>query len=174
MKKLEISLPRNERDDELVRDIKDATQLFLNELMSKRLQNTLKIKINVRKTTVKKGWGKDCGGVHLADPMGSKPNKEHKILIHYGTNIMSTLAHELVHVYQIATKKYQQRFWKSDGQLHVRWNGKELGLKEKIPYRQRPWEIEAFDLQDKLHSKWKSKLINQMYLISKQQAEQSA
>ena len=51
MKKLEISLPRNERDQELVDDLTEATNLFLSELVSKRLQNTLKIKIHVRKTT---------------------------------------------------------------------------------------------------------------------------
>ena len=174
MTKLQISLPRNERDDQLVKDIEDATQLYLNELMSKRLQNTLKIKIHVRRTTVKKKWGQNCEGVHLANAKGSAPDKDHKIIIHSDSDIFETLAHELVHVKQIATKQYQQRWWKSDGQLHVRWEGKELGLKAKIPYRQRPWEIEAFNLEGKLLSKWKNRLINQMYLISKQQAEQSA
>jgi|TARA_R100001460_G_scaffold15891_2_gene34920 hypothetical protein len=174
MKKLEISLPRNERDQELVNDLTEATKLFLGELVSKRLQNTLKIKIHVRRTTVKKKWGQNCEGVHLANAKGSDPDKDHKIIIHSESDIFETLAHELVHVKQIATKQYQQRWWKSDGELHTRWEGKELGPKRRIPYRQRPWEIEAFNLEGKLLSKWKNRLIDRLYLISKKQAEQSA
>ena len=174
MKKLEISLPRNERDQELVDDLTEATKFFLGELISKRLQNTLKIKIHVRKTTVKKKWGDNCQGVHLANAKGSDPEKNHKIIIDHTADIFKTLAHELVHVKQIATKQYQQRWWKSDNELHTRWEGKELGPKRRIPYRQRPWEIEAFDLDNKLHNKWKDILINRLYLIAKKQAEQSA
>jgi len=174
MKKLEISLPRNERDQELVDDLTEATNLFLNELVSKRLQNTLKIKIHVRKTTVKKSFGQSCDGFHTVTPSGSNPEKDHKIVIDQSSNIFEVLAHELVHVKQIATKQYQKRWWKSDNELHTRWEGKELGPKRHIPYRQRPWEIEAFDLQHKLYSKWKDILINRIYLISKKQAEQSA
>ena len=174
MKKLEISLPRNERNQELVDDLTEATNLFLSELVSKRLQNTLKIKIHVRRTTVKKKWGQNCEGVHLANAKGSDPDKDHKIIIHSESDIFETLAHELVHVKQIATKQYQQRWWKSDGELHTRWEGKELGPKRRIPYRQRPWEIEAFNLEGKLLSKWKNRLIDRLYLISKKQAEQSA
>tara|TARA_S200002703_G_scaffold152558_1_gene153080 strand:+ start:413 stop:919 length:507 start_codon:yes stop_codon:yes gene_type:complete len=168
MKKLEISLPRNERDQELVNDLTEATNLFLSELVSKRLQNTLKIKIHVRKTTIK------SEGVHLANAKGSDPDKYHKIIIHNDSDIFETLAHELVHVKQIATKQFQQRWWKSDNELHARWEGKELGPKRRIPYRQRPWEIEAFNLEGKLLSKWKNRLIDRLYLTYKKQAEQSA
>lgn len=168
MKKLEISLPRNERDQELVDDLTEATNLFLSELVSKRLQNTLKIKIHVRKTTIK------SEGVHLANAKGSDPDKYHKIIIHNDSDIFETLAHELVHVKQIATKQFQQRWWKSDNELHARWEGKELGPKRRIPYRQRPWEIEAFNLEGKLLSKWKDRLIDRLYLTYKKQAEQSA
>tara|TARA_E500000318_G_C3500673_1_gene188228 strand:+ start:404 stop:910 length:507 start_codon:yes stop_codon:yes gene_type:complete len=168
MKKLEISLPRNERDQELVDDLTEATNLFLSELVSKRLQNTLKIKIHVRKTTIK------SEGVHLANAKGSDPDKYHKIIIHNDSDIFETLAHELVHVKQIATKQFQQRWWKSDNELHARWEGKELGPKRRIPYRQRPWEIEAFNLEGKLLSKWKNRLIDRLYLTYKKQAEQSA
>lgn len=168
MKKLEISLPRNERDQELVNDLTEATNLFLSELVSKRLQNTLKIKIHVRKTTIK------SEGVHLANAKGSDPDKYHKIIIHNDSDIFETLAHELVHVKQIATKQFQQRWWKSDNELHARWEGKELGPKRRIPYRQRPWEIEAFNLEGKLLSKWKDRLIDRLYLTYKKQAEQSA
>lgn len=168
MKKLEISLPRNERDQELVNDLTEATKLYLGELISKRLQNTLKIKIHVRKTTIK------SEGVHLANAKGSDPDKYHKIIIHNDSDIFETLAHELVHVKQIATKQFQQRWWKSDNELHARWEGKELGPKRRIPYRQRPWEIEAFNLEGKLLSKWKNRLIDRLYLTYKKQAEQSA
>jgi hypothetical protein len=173
-KKLEISLPRNERDESLVQDLTEATNLFLSELVSKRLQNTLKIKIHVRKTTVKKTWGKDCEGVHLADAKGSTPDKEHKIIIHNDSDIFETLAHELVHVKQIATKQYQQRWWKSDGELHTRWEGKELGPKRSIPYRERPWEIEAFEKEKVLVRKWRTRLINRIYLKELERSQKVA
>jgi len=174
MKKLEISLPRNERDQELINDLTEATKLYLGELISKRLQNTLKIKIHVRKTTVKKSFGQSCEGFHTVKPSGSNPEKDHKIVIDQNSDIFEVLAHELVHVKQIATKQLQKRWWKSDNELHARWEGKELGPKRHIPYRQRPWEIEAFNLEGKLLSKWKNRLIDRLYLISKKQAEQSA
>jgi hypothetical protein len=174
MKKLEISLPRNERDQSLVNDIEEATKLFLGELISKRLQNTLKIKIHVRKTTVKKTWGKNCEGVHLADAKGSTPDKEHKIIIDHNSDIFETLAHELVHVKQIATKQYQQRWWKSDGQLHTRWEGKELGPKTSIPYRERPWEIEAFEKEKVLIKKWRSLTLYKLYLSEVERSKKVA
>ena len=163
-KKLEISLPRNERDATLVADLTEATNLFLGELVSKRLQNTLKIKIHVRKTTVKKIWGSNCEGVHIANAKGSAPDKEHKIVIDHNADIFETLAHELVHVKQIATKQYQQRYWKSDGQLHARWEGKELGPKQSIPYKERPWEIEARAKEKVLVKKWHDIVWNKIYL----------
>ena len=174
MKKLEISLPRNERDESLVNDIEEATKLFLGELISKRLQNTLKIKIHVRKTTVKKSFGQSCDGFHTVTPSGSNPEKDHKIVIDQSSDIFEVLAHELVHVKQIATKQYQKRWWKSDGELHVRWEGKELGPKRRIPYRQRPWEIEAFEKQDILVKKWRKRLVNQIYLRELERSQKVA
>jgi hypothetical protein len=162
--KLQVSLPRNERNIELVQDIEKAAKFFLDKLISKRLQNTLSIKIHVRKTTL----GADVNGVHFSDANGCDRQREHKIVLRDNDwNMFETLAHELVHVQQSASKRLQYRYWKSDHQLHVRWEGKELGKKNLIPYRQRPWEVEAFDLAAKLHSeyhkKWKKEAIDQMF-----------
>lgn len=156
--KIQVSLPRLENDPNWAQEIEQAARFFLKELMSVRLQNTLNIKIHVRKTTL----GANTMGTHYSVANGCESQKEHKIVLDYNAS-METLAHELVHVQQAVSKRLQYRVWKSDHQLHVRWEGQELGNKERIPYRQRPWEIEAFDLAAKLFKKYKTNLIDQCF-----------
>jgi hypothetical protein len=57
---------------------------------------------------------------------------------------IDTLAHELQHVEQFRRGRYQLRKWASDGKVHARWEGAEMGPVDSIPYAIRPWEIEAF------------------------------
>ena len=61
--------------------------------------------------------------------------------------IVETIAHELVHVYQFATDKFR---YTANG--NYRWKGKMLD--GDTPYFNRPWEIEAFDLEETLLSHW--------------------
>ena len=53
----------------------------------------------------------------------------------------ATLAHEMVHVKQIAAGKL-----KTNTRGGVTWNGKKF--KASTPYLNRPWEIEAFQKQE--------------------------
>ena len=147
MTKIKVSLPRNSYDHNLAEKLTSATKFILKELMSVKMANTLKIKIHVRKTTL----GSRTLGQVEHDTNGSKSQKEFLIELNDGQSErekITTLAHELVHVQQNVSKRLQYRFWSSDRKLHVRWEGKELGEPSQIPYRERPWEVEAFAKQD--------------------------
>ncbi len=52
----------------------------------------------------------------------------------------STIAHEMVHVKQIASGKLKA------GSRKIMWNGKKF--KPSTPYLSRPWEVEAFQKQE--------------------------
>ena len=148
--KLKISLPRLTRCSLTIEIINRATKIILNQLMSKRLQNKLNLKIHLRKSVL----DNTTSGAFVLLCNGSKKQNEHKIILDYNMNTrnqLEILAHELVHVHQAITNKLQYRTWKSDGDLHARWNGKEVGKVHEIPYRERPWEVEAYSKQKDLY-----------------------
>ena len=151
--KVQLSMPRLTKDDQFEKLILEATQFFAKELMSVRMMNTIKIKIDVRKTTL----DKNTWGCVESKCMGSVKQKEFRITLDYkrfDTDILKTLAHEMIHVQQIVSGRLQYRYWKSDHQLHARWEGKELGVVSHIDYRERPWEIEAFGNEYDLFKKY--------------------
>jgi len=167
--KINVSLPRNSFNSELSEKLSSATKFILKELMSVKMANTLKIKIHVRKTTL----GARTLGQVEHDTNGSKSQKEFLIELRDDQSEqekITTLAHELVHVQQNVSKRLQYRFWTSDRKLHVRWENKELGEPSQIPYRERPWEVEAFakeqilaDMFNIPHlTKFKRKELNQL------------
>jgi len=142
--------------------IEDAVRFFAKELMSTRMTNTLTIRVAMRVTGRSKKTTR--GHVHML-ANGSVAQKVYNINIDRDMHLASqlqVLAHEMIHVQQIATGRFQQRVWKSDRKLHVRWEGKDIGEGFKIKYREQPWEVEAFDNQlalsgkfcDVLESRW--------------------
>ena len=143
--KVSVSLPRLSVVHGNTNDFYEkAVKLYLTRLgISKRLQNTLSIKVHVRKSTLKANTLGTC-----TIPLnGSKASKEFKITLLYGQdwyNQLQTLAHELCHVAQQVSGKLQLRVWSSDNKTHVRWEGKELGVYLKdVKYDDAPWEHEA-------------------------------
>lgn len=129
--------------------IQHAVNFFANELMTKRMLNNTNITVAMRTS----GRGSNTEGHVFVECAGSK--KQHNYYINCCRksslfNKMLILAHETVHVQQIRTNRYQLRTWKSDGQLHARWEGKELGPVDYIPYDKHPWEIEAYATQTNL------------------------
>jgi len=151
--KVQLSMPRLTRDERLENLIKEATQFFAKELMTVRMMNTIKIKIDVRKTTL----DKNTWGTVNSKCMGSQKQKQFRITLDYNrftTDILRTLAHEMIHVEQIVSGRLQYRYWKSDHQLHARWEGEELGVKSHIAYDEQPWEIEAFGNQEAIFQKY--------------------
>ena len=120
------------------------TELYLTRLgISKRLQNTLSIKLHLRRSVLKANTLGTC-----TIPLnGSKASKSFKIVLASNSSFidqLQTLAHELSHVAQQVTGRLQCRVWSTDNQTHVRWEGKELGIYLKdIAYEDAPWEHEA-------------------------------
>ena len=151
--KVSVSLPRMSFDPVgyYVEDLEKAVKFFLTELgVSTRLQNTLNIKVHVRKTVLKKDALGSCSVLNN----GSQATKDYRILLtddapHFSQ--LQTLAHECVHVEQQVRGRLQRRVWSSDGQTHVRWDGKELGVwLQDVSYADAPWEIEARAKEEKL------------------------
>lgn len=115
---------------------------LIAELFSTRMANTLDITIELRKTTLEKSHSGIC---HTANN-GSQSSRKFRIKLRSTRGLAEigrTLAHELIHVEQFASKRLQLRPWKSDGRVHARWEGEELGVFADIPYATQPWEVEA-------------------------------
>lgn len=115
-------------------------------LMSTRMKNSLDIRLEMRSSKLEKNVAGQCESI----ANGSESSKEFTIKIQRDDEIneqLSTLAHELVHVWQKCQNTLQVRRWKSDNQVHVRWAGADAGVKGDIPYRDQPWEKEAFGLE---------------------------
>ena len=133
----------------------EATRFYASKLMSTRMMNTLNLRIEVRSTILPKNWAGSCS----AKVNGSQSTKDFTIVLQRDHTLgeqLKTLAHEVVHVWQKARNTLQYRLWKSDNQVHVRWNGREMGTQPEIPYYDRPWEKEAFFLEEHLFELYKS------------------
>ena len=146
--RIEVSLPRLSYNPDLAEKLISATKFVSKELMSFKKLSTLKIKINVRKTTLS---ARTSGQV----TQDSKFFAQKEFLIELNSNqseseMVATLAHELVHVKQNVNKDLIYKFDKEANKLLVNWKGKELGEPSQIPYRERPWEIEAFSKEQVL------------------------
>ena len=156
--KINVSLPRLSNDERIKKLLSDAVKFYLDELnVSVRMQNTLNIKINVRKTTL----DKDTSGTCSIRMNGSQSTKEYKIIVSDEMdfiNKLATLAHEVVHIEQQVTKRLQLRKWSSDNKVHARWNNVEMGeYLVDVPYEEAEWEIEAREKQNSLARKFYNK-----------------
>ena len=143
-----VSLPRLSWVEN---NYEDAVKFFLNELkISTRLQNTLSIKVHIRRTVL----AKDTLGTCNLTNNGSISTKDFKIVLAEDQPYfqqLRTLAHECAHVEQSCKNRLQTRVWSSDGRLHVRWEGKELGVwMQDVSYEDAPWEIEASKVEENL------------------------
>ena len=127
----------------------------LEQLISKNLKNKLKLYVYFRK---KYSFDKDTVG-YLQTYAQTKtvPVRFAKMYIRTDMsflNILETIAHELVHLKQYATGQLSKRIWKSDNRVHYRWKKKDIGVQSDIEYKNRPYEIEAFEKQFPLVDKW--------------------
>ena len=152
--KITVSLPRLTCNPELAEKLISATKFISKELMSFKKLSRLKIKINVRKTTL----GTRTLGRVTHD---SKFFAQKEFVIELNDNqstseMITTLAHELVHIKQGVSKEVVYKFDKELNKLFVSWKGKDLGEVGQVPYRERPYEIEAFS---------KEQILADMFLI---------
>ena len=140
--KIAVSLPRLSYDNVLAEKLISATKFISKELMSFKKLSRLKIKINVRRTTL---GTRTLGRVTHDSKFFAQ--KEFVIELHSNqstSEMITTLAHELVHVEQTVSNRLVYKFDKDVNKLLVNWEGKNLGESSQIPYRERPWEVEAF------------------------------
>ena len=146
--KIRVSLPRNANDQAKKWVLEDATEFFAKKLMGTRLANLLKIKVNVRKTTL----DADTKGQVTMIASGSIRQREYDIILDHARGLhqnLETLAHEMVHVRQKAKDQLQYRY--NYGKIMARWKDNAVVPLNQIPYMDRPWEIEARSLQKGLY-----------------------
>ena len=115
-----------------------AIDYFARSLFSPQLSKHLHIRISYR--NVNTHWG-----LTIVDDY-NKRGLPRYFIIEVNKNLnererMMTLAHELVHVRQYAKLELNEEM--------NRWHGKFVDA-DKIPYIEQPWEIEAYDVGDKL------------------------
>ena len=115
-----------------------AINYFASRLLSHQLSRHLHIRISYR--NVNTHWG-----MTIVDDYNAS-GKPRYFLIEVNKNLnererLMTIAHEMVHVKQYAKMELNEEM--------NRWHGKFVDA-DKIPYIEQPWEIEAYDVGDKL------------------------
>lgn len=119
-----------------------AARFFLRERLSARMANRLSLRIEVRATKLAAGTMAKV----LLPTNGSAASRDFTIVLDRDRSLVdqvADLAHEVVHIEQAASGRYQVRRWKSDRKVHARWEGVDLGPLDQIDYAARPWEVEA-------------------------------
>ena len=127
--------------------IKDITRYCADTLMSKRLSNTLLLKIEISDL----GIG-DIDGDCDYEELGDYRPKEFIIRVNQNLRLnkqLRTICHEMVHVKQYA-KGEMTPSWRPS--RHTRFNGKLYP--DSVNYWECPWEIEAFGREVGLYSRW--------------------
>lgn len=122
--------------------VEAATRRIGLAIMGAKLANTITIKVTLVRGL--EGCNGDISTVNRT--VSTTSMRAFPIRIQAGLpfeQMLKTLAHEIQHVEQIRRGRLQYRMWVSDRQLHVRWEGKEMGTFNSIPYYTRPWEVEA-------------------------------
>ena len=165
--KVRVSLPRGEQSYGKKMMFDGAVRFYAKEIMGSRLANLCKIKVHIRKF-VSQRKGANVGGYVAMNPTGSKRQREFKITLnaHHDTvTQMRILSHEMIHVKQKAKDEAQWRYDIKTDTLWVRWKNNSPVKHDEIPYRERPWEVEAYALQDKYYESY-------IQMLSKEKAIQ--
>lgn len=139
--------------------IAEAIGSALDVLVSKRMKKTLSFDINIEKDLYKQQniWG----DMDIEDDEEQSP-KSYTIRLNYSgvesfAKMLEVLAHELVHVEQFATRRLRNLA----KPFHVSFD-KERYNTLHTKYYERPWEIEAHELEKSVYN----------YMIAKSQKVQ--
>jgi predicted nucleotidyltransferase component of viral defense system len=119
-----------------------AIHWFAQQLFSTQLSQHLHIKVSYKK--VDTHWG-----LTIIDDYNQRGYPRHFTLevnrsLSEHEKLM-TLAHEMVHVRQYAKMELNEEM--------NRWHGEYVNT-DLIPYHEQPWEIEAYDLGDRLFKQY--------------------
>jgi hypothetical protein len=128
--------------------IKEAVIFYGEYLMGKRLANNIDVEIKITRGLANRD------GVHAwctwdddnVRPRAFEIELDHSACLK-DKNLCELIAHEMVHVKQYArgdikTYRFGRQTWKGKTVL------------ESIPYRKKPWEVEAFSLEKSLAKKF--------------------
>ncbi len=165
--KVRVSLPRGEFDQGKASILLIASQFYAREILGTRLANLINLKVDVRKTTLEHNT---LGVCHMAIT-GSKRQRKFRIVLNNRKDLhaqLETLAHEMVHVRQKAKNQLQYRWDRSGLNFKVRWMDNAPVRQSDIPYGERPWEIEARQLQRGYYKKF----INHMQEVKNKMKEE--
>ena len=158
--KVRVSLPRGEWNQDKANILMHASQFYAKKILGTRLANLINLKVDVRKTTLEHNT---LGVCHMAIT-GSKRQRKFRIVLNNRKDLhaqLETLAHEMVHVRQKAKNQLQYRWDRTGLNFKVRWMNNPPVRQSDIPYSERPWEIEARQLQRVYYKDY----INHVYQI---------
>lgn len=126
------------RSQERKEFLESCARFFAKELKLKqsRYKVTIRSVYNLGKDRGSRGEVFQCGDRHIYMVLDSRLSM---------TQLLLTLAHEMVHVKQIARGQYRGQLARN-GRLLSIWRG----VPVRAVYEKRPWEIEAFSRQGQL------------------------
>lgn len=84
-------------------------------------------------------------------------DREFHIMIDKGKDFLITLFHEMIHV-----KQYLKRELVDLPHFQVKWKGYTYS-KDYFPYENRPWEIEAYAMEEDLYNDFYLTMMNEAY-----------
>lgn len=129
--------------------ISEAVSSALDILVSKRMKHTLFFEIYIQKDLHKE---RNVWGDMDVEDHDEKSPKFYTIRLNYSgiesfAKMLETLAHELIHVEQFATRRLRNLA----GPFRVAYEKDHYNTLE-VPYYERPWEIEAHELEKSVYN----------------------
>lgn len=119
-----------------------AIDYFAQKLFSRQLCQHIYIRLSFKKTN--EYWGLAIVDDYNAKGMPRYFTVEIKRDLKKNEKLMA-IAHELVHIKQYATGELNEEM--------TMWQGQSVNS-DLIPYIEQPWEIEAYDVGDKLYEEY--------------------
>lgn len=125
-----------------------AALFFINELFDSPQIKKLNIKVNLVFTPKGYyGWHEVKKGVHHITICRAMSLRDK----------ISTLAHELVHAFQVEQKYFEVKNWcKYCNTGTVVWYGSIYKVDDDLPYNRQPWEVEAALMEKRIIKKYYS------------------
>lgn len=131
--------------------IEEAAHYFAGKLFSARMSNLISVRIELRASKLPKDT---LGCVYSKH---KRNQREFKILIRRDEPLrkqLRALAHEMVHVRQMAYNELQHRYFRTQRQTRKFWKGVDH---TETPYQDLPWEIETRSMERELAGEWVNK-----------------
>ena len=126
---------------------------FMTTVMPRMKNMYIKV-VGVKDLDIKEGVDGDC---IWTDDL-PRP-KDFLIRVNSSLSIkdfVTTIMHEMVHVKQYARREMFDMRTNAKGKRVTNWKGRKVDT-DRVSYKNQPWEVEAFKLQDKLTEEFLNK-----------------